>query len=220
MRILLVCGNHAVHEKYTSLLPDDHLDIFSSGQAALPSLSQKAYDLIFLDLDLSDTSGVSLGRQVRLSRLNANCPLVFLTSRSIISLDLFSLKPKEFLLKPISSEFLLPLVDSVRRTQLIKTLTIRQGRESIQLAQSDIFLLESRGPVVLVHTRRACYRTYCKLSDFTLAYPFVRIHQSFVVNLAYVAEIRSTCMILFNDREVSISRRYRPKVNQLSLIIG
>lgn len=81
---------------------------------------------------------------------------------------------------------------------------------------AEILYLESNLHVVRVHTRRDTFEIYGKLADLVQQLParFARCHQSFIVNLAAVASLDATGIVLVTGERVPVSRRMRAGVRQ------
>lgn len=60
----------------------DNLDLANNAEEALQAISQKKYDLIFLDIVMPGMDGYTVCKKIKKSELNGNTPVVLLTSRS------------------------------------------------------------------------------------------------------------------------------------------
>lgn len=78
----------------------------------------------------------------------------------------------------------------------------------------EILYLESDLRLVRVHLRDDVVEAYGKLSDLARMLPnrFVRCHQSFLVNLDYVAGLDAAALRLTDGSELPVSRRHRAAV--------
>lgn len=90
-----------------------------------------------------------------------------------------------------------------------------KGAERVVSAR-DIIYVESARRRVRVHTRTEVFETYARLADVQRALPqrFVRCHQSFLVNLDYVAALGTADVELLGGEHVPVSRRYRAAVRE------
>lgn len=85
-----------------------------SGAIALKFLETKKTDLIILDYEMPGENGGEVLRKIRDNEATSNLPVVFLTAmtdRDKIKAVL-ELKPQGYLLKPINTEKLLPIIES------------------------------------------------------------------------------------------------------------
>lgn len=217
MRLALVDDDYCIHQQFVEALMDQTVDLFFEGQSFLKTLETVSYDLIFLDIYLPDTTGFSLGRLVRNSSFNAFCPIVYLSARTDAALKLFSTQPYDFIIKPIESNQIKTLVETIRFGASFESIEFKQGRELLRVNLKDIIYFESRCRLLFIHTRRETYRTYHKMSDFSLDYPFFRIHQSYLVNLDYVLEFSHNKVVLWDGTQLNVSRKYQELLKNLLL---
>jgi DNA-binding response OmpR family regulator len=121
--ILLVedCEIHQLIIK--SLLRDGQLTIVASQVEASNLIKTQNYDLIILDILLSDGDGMLLCQTARLSSTNELTPILFLTSRSEISdrLTGFDLGADDYVVKPFNHLELKARIEALlRRVSLNK----------------------------------------------------------------------------------------------------
>lgn len=79
---------------------------------------------------------------------------------------------------------------------------------------SSIIYFESVGRTILIHSTDADGKFYGRLSDLeeqmkNYEIPFLRIHQSYLVNYRYICEISFDKIMLFDGIELQISRDRR-----------
>ncbi|MEJ7693926.1 response regulator transcription factor [Daejeonella sp.] len=89
----------------TRLTREDLLvDIARDGQEALKKASSKKYDLILTDLMVPNVAGRELIMQIQQSKLNANTPIIVLSSLSSDELivDVLAAGVKDYIVKPFS----------------------------------------------------------------------------------------------------------------------
>ena len=82
-----------------------------------------------------------------------------------------------------------------------------------RLRMEDIMYIETSRHKNLFHTTNGVFRIYKKLSeieDDLKDYGFLRIHQSFLVNMRYIKKISSYVLTLKNGKELSVPKsRYQ-----------
>ena len=81
--------------------------------AAVKSLSELAYDLVILDINLKDSSGYDIASQIK--RDQPHIPFIFLTARDlkVDQLKGYHLGAEEYITKPIDEEILLAKIDAI-----------------------------------------------------------------------------------------------------------
>ena len=92
------------------------------------------------------------------------------------------------------------------------TLSLRWKNLRWQVPVDRILYADSYGRHVTVHTETETYEVVGKLSDLQTAleaHCFLRIHQSFLVNMRYIAGFLSGSVVLFDRTEIPLSARKR-----------
>lgn len=80
---------------------------------------------------------------------------------------------------------------------------------SIPLKVENIIYIETNRHKNIFHTNNETYSIYKKLDELEEAlrgYGFVRIHQSFLVNMRYIKKISSYVMYLSTGQELSVPK--------------
>ena len=79
-----------------------NIDIFNSGNKFLKSLeNSKNYDILFLDIQIGDLTGVGVGDFIRTKLKNRYMKIVYISNFEKYAMKLFDLKPTNFLIKPL-----------------------------------------------------------------------------------------------------------------------
>ena len=129
-RILLIDDSKAIHALVASRLSSEPATLMSaySGQEGLAAARRFAPDLILLDVDLPDVSGLEICRQLKADESTADIPLIFLSSG--ISPDDRIYDPElgaaDFITKPFNPAELRARIRAALRT-----------RELLQRVQTD-----------------------------------------------------------------------------------
>lgn len=90
-----------------------------------------------------------------------------------------------------------------------------EGR--VSLMTEDIIYIETSRHKNTFYTKDETYSIYKKLSELEAelkCYGFVRIHQSFLVNMRYVQKISSYVMTLTTGKELSVPKARYPHVKR------
>ncbi len=121
VRIALLEDEAEQAERIASLLTDagHQVNVFSRGRALLKQLNSETYDLILLDWEIPDVSGLEVLQKLR-GTLSLRTPVLFLTHRDTEEDVVRALQAgaDDFLIKPARERELLARVDAVgRRSQ-------------------------------------------------------------------------------------------------------
>ncbi|WP_076412572.1 two-component sensor histidine kinase BarA [Shewanella sp. UCD-KL12] len=85
MSVLAVDDNPANLKLIDTLLKElvSHVSIVDSGQGAIALAKEKSFDLIFMDIQMPGTDGISATKQIRQNSLNRNTPIIAVTAHAI-----------------------------------------------------------------------------------------------------------------------------------------
>lgn len=114
--ILVVDDNAMMLKMLKEHLHDDYdVATAASGRVALKFLERKTTDLILLDYEMPEESGPVILEQLRASEATKNIPVIFLTGVTDTKKikEALSLKPQNYLLKPVDRE---KLLDTITKT--------------------------------------------------------------------------------------------------------
>lgn len=174
-------------------------------------LDISTYDLIFLDIDMPNMDGITLGKNIR--EQNQTCALVYVTSYSDYRSMAFGVHAFDYLEKPIQPDAIhRVLQEFIQYYQKEETLPecVFETKEGIfKVPQEAITYIEFAGRKCHVHTEKqellvACSLVKMKeqLSDF-----FVMPHKSFYVNLQKVQLVKGYCITLTSGEELPLSQK-------------
>lgn len=198
------------------------VDIFYDGESLCEAMSGGAhYDLIFLDIELEAMDGVAAGKKIRTELKNRRVQIVYISAKQEYVMDLFSVQPMNFLVKPISADAILENIElAMEITGCYDTcFEFHIGTECFRIPYGDIVYFESSNRKVRLHTKYETKELYGKLKVIEEEAPpnFIRIHQSYLINRTYVTFWKSD-NVLLNDRySLPVSQAYRKRVNKLLL---
>jgi DNA-binding LytR/AlgR family response regulator len=176
-------------------------------------------DLILLDIEMPKISGLDWLKQ------NTLKPMVILTTAfPNYALEGYELDIIDYLLKPIAFDRFGKAVQKARdyaelrnRTALDGCLFIRSEKRIEKVELADILYIESTGNYVNIHTvvkTLVAYLTLKSLESQLATGDFMKVHQSFIVNLAYIQAIEGN-QVLICRKAVPVSRAYRDKLKQV-----
>ncbi len=189
-------------------------------------------DVLFLDIRLPGTDGISLARL--LQNREPRPLVVFTTAFEQHAVEAFEVQAVDYLLKPFDDQ---RFQAALRRVEQVLASTPRRGASGpyaqrlvirsigrvqfVNVAQID--WLEASGNYIEVHTGRETYlhRERLRVLETQLdPTEFVRIHRSLIVNRAAVKEIRPLAggdctIVLRNGERLRLSRTYRAALDSL-----
>jgi two-component system LytT family response regulator len=172
------------------------LDASSSPLAAIEILRSTPVDLLFLDIQMPEITGISLLKALQKK------PLVILTTAySEYALEGYELDVIDYLLKPITFERFLRAVEKVNQrltappapAPVFKNIPdatvqpfvfVKDGTKLVKVRWDDILYVEGLKDYVTIHTRTQKIVTLQRLKSLEEQLPpdkFIRIHHSYIV---------------------------------------
>ena len=178
-------------------------------------------DLLFLDIQLPELSGIGL-----LQSLSAAPLVIFTTAFREYALDAFELDAVDYLLKPFSFDRFQQAVD--KAAELLQTrceqpsgrenssFFIRDGAKLIQVPLDDILYAEALREYARIVTTGKQYIVHTSMKGLEQQLPsgrFVRIHKSYIVAVQKITAIEGGTVTI-GSRRLPISRQDRGDVLQ------
>ena len=190
--------------------------VFGDAFSAQEFLDKNNVDLMFLDINLPEMSGVSFLRSL------VNPPLViFTTAYPQYAIDGFDLEIVDFLLKPFSFERFCKAVNKAKKHFNSKTsppalnkISVKTDKRIYQLDIDDILFIETCGDYVsircqdkklIVHGTLKSWEE--KLKDSS----FLKVHRTTIVNLQKIDHIEGN-QIYTGEHILPISEPYKAQL--------
>ena len=190
---------------YVKKVPSLELvDVCSSPLAAIEVLKQKKVDLLFLDIQMPEITGITLLKVIQKK------PLVILTTAySEYALESYDFDVTDYLLKPITLERFLRAIDKVsQRMEARKDsavpfeknpsaegqdfIFVKDGTKLVRIRYADILYVEGLKDYVTIYTRQQKITSLQRLKVLEDTLPsskFIRIHNSYIVALDAIEAI-------------------------------
>lgn len=186
----------------------------------------KRYDLIFLDIMMPVKSGVEVGKIIRNDLKDNITQIVFISSENKYAMDLFEIRPMNFLIKPFDEND----IEKIMKTaaELINTnkhiLVLEARKELLRIPVSEIRYIESSGRYIIVHDSGGEYKLKGKLNDIyerVKGFGFLFIHKSYIVNNLYIRKYSYDNVELDDNVILPVSRQRRnKKIMQYRIVIN
>ncbi len=199
---------------YISKIPFlELLAVFDNGMDALVFLKSNSVDLVFLDINLGEMSGIQL-----LEASKVSCEVIVTTAYDQYALKGFELNVTDYLLKPYTFERFFQAVDraqsnlstkGVLREKKVIFVKTEYRLEKVEL--SDILYIEGMRDYRRIHTadkRIMTLQTFIELEEEIPANIICRVHKSYMVSLAKIESIERD-RIKIKDAVIPISETYK-----------
>lgn len=192
------------------------LEKFPSAEAFLFAYEEDgSFDVLFLDIEMGDMSGVELAKKLR--RMGAGLQIVFVTGYMEYIAEGYDVEALHYLIKPVTGEKLEAVlnraVERLRNREHALLLALPEGR--IRVSLHEIRYLEVLKNYVTIHADGdySVKRTLNELEK-ELDESFYRIHRSYIVNLRFVRKITRAEVELKDGTVLPLSRKLYEGLNQ------
>lgn len=181
---------------------------FSCGEELLRH--DKSIDLLFLDIQMKDTDGMTVARKLRARGFKGF--LIFVTVLREMVFQSFEVQAFDYLVKPIEQrqfdrtmERLLLSMQNAGEANLL----IRRGYESHIIALNDIVYCEIIDRKVYLHlisSKIIDYYERIENLESRLDDRFFRCHRSFLINLQYLKSYQDQTAYMEDGTRIPVSR--------------
>lgn len=205
-------------------------DVFYSGEGLIRRLQAGIkYEFIILDIELDELNGVDVGKFIRDEIHNFHTQIVYISSKTTYAMQLFSVQPLDFIVKPVAEDKLFAAIkrglDFINYSGEI--FICKSGKENLLIECRDILYLESNLRTVTVVCKDENIVFYGKIAECLSKLPtcFVRIHNSYVVNMNAIKRYGKDFVIMNNRDKLQISRKFSNEfseklLNRMKLLQG
>ncbi|WP_292010132.1 LytTR family DNA-binding domain-containing protein, partial [Chryseobacterium sp.] len=205
---------HHVIEEYISRIPFLNLvkncyDI----QETIGVLQNNNIDLIFLDINLPNISGIEF-----LKSFNKLPDVIITTAYDDCAVQGFEMDVIDYLLKPFSFERFLKaaykcynlsnnakiLQESGNQMHLKESfIFVRSNNEDVKLNLNEIIRINGLKDYIIIHTNKKkliVHHTMKSIMEKINSENFIRIHNSHIISLQYVQSIGKNSLMIENER--------------------
>ena len=208
---------------------------FDNPVDALKYLQGNKIDVVFLDINMPELDGMSLGKII--SKMDENIKIVFITAYRDYAADAFEIKAFDYILKPYSDERIKEVLENITKEKesesskdinsRINKITGMLDNKIFVISLDDIYYIEVNEKDSLIYTKDAVYISKVKISKLEEILPkekFYRTHRSYIVNLDKIVEVEpwfnSTYVLKIADLKfkVPVSRNKVKEFKELLII--
>lgn len=199
------------------------ISTFTDASDALDFLKTNRVDLIFLDINMPQMTGVEFAKVI-----DNNIMVIFTTAYQNYAIEGFELDALDYLLKPFSYQrFYKAVSRAENKYNLIKKaptqntdseqgncefVMIRSDSATIRVEISSIICVEGLKDYVKIYTTEKNYVTKITMKNiesYLVNHGFMRVHKSYVVNLNMVKSFENNHVVLPKNLKVSVGNLFR-----------
>jgi len=197
---------------------------FSNALECITFLKSNSVDLLFLDIQLTDMSGIQM-----LKALDEKPLVIFTTAYNEYAIEGYDLDIVDYLLKPISFERFLkaagkayekmqshskkhiPAIQQLAKEQ--EFIFVKTEFRLQKVTLSDILYIEGMGDYLKIVTANEKIMTllsFKKIEEMLHSSRFCRVHKSFIVSIDHIISIEKN-HIRIAERSIPLSETYKKR---------
>lgn len=206
-----------VIERFAQKIPELELQAtFANPIEAISFLREHPVDLLFLDIQMPDLTGMQL-----LESLPRLPMIIFTTAYSEYAALSYEVNAIDYLLKPIPFDRFVKAVNKAIKefqqkdphegNQSLEYLFIKSDTRYFKVNYDDIKFIEGMRDYVAVHTPKQRILTLMSMTRILDRLPvdrFMRVHKSYIIGIRHI-ELVQNHRITIAGREIPISNSYR-----------
>ncbi|ARS35446.1 LytR/AlgR family response regulator transcription factor [Pontibacter actiniarum] len=200
---------------------------FTNPFEAMSFLVNTPVDLVFLDINMPEISGMEL-----LKSLPTIPKVIFTTAYAEFGAESYEFNAVDFLLKPVKYDRFLRAVNKVnsyspiqRESTVInhaveqhsESILIKSGQQMFRIETDDIFYIEGAGNYITFYTKTGKIMTLLPMNDILkMLSPktFARIHKSYIISLKHISIIERA-KVMINSTPIPIGITYREQFSKM-----
>lgn len=245
IRVLIVDDEAPARDELKFLLeriPEIRIvDMATTGKEALLKIMEQKPDVVFLDIQMPDMTGLVVCRELTQRLKPEEIPfIIFATAYDQHALEAFEVNAVDYILKPFDEERLQVTMEKVKRLvhaadpeplrrilSLLEKpkktkLPVEENERIILLNPQEIVYCSISDRHVIIKTQGHEYKTGYNLGELEQRLGFLRTHKSYLVNPEMVREIipwfNGTYNLVLQDNEgtnIPVSRTYLKEVRHV-----
>jgi len=201
---------------------------FSNAIDALSYINQNDVDLIFLDIQMPDLTGMELARVIEGKKTLKKPKLIFTTAYNQFAIDGYKVDALDYLLKPFSYEEFLKA--ATKAYHFFEQAQQNGNQNNTSNSQPDYIFLKVEYQLIKINlkdiTHVEAYKDYVKVHLVGKPHPllsltslknmeellpadrFMRVHRSFIVALDHIESISRNVINIANST-ITVSENYK-----------
>ncbi|GAB3967351.1 LytTR family DNA-binding domain-containing protein [Spirosoma terrae] len=218
----------------------------SNAMKGLEAIQQLKPDLLFLDIQMPEMSGMELMSLP----LNPRPEVILTTAYPDYALSSYEFSVLDYLVKPIAFERFVKAVVKFRERMQIplapvshqladgsgenisdkliispetSSIWLREEKRLLQIPYQEILYVEALKDYVKVYLNEEMILTHLSIGKAEKLFTppqFVRIHRSFIVQLAAIRQIDGNTILLTNGKELQLGPLYREELRKYVPALG
>lgn len=199
---------------------DVDTEVFYNGESLVKYMKDGNYfEIIFLDIELEKMNGVSVGHEIREVLRDDNAQIVYISGQNSYAMELFELRPMNFLIKPVKEETLYKVLQQaynlIEKNNILYEYKINRQSNFVAINKIQFFEVHNRN--IIIHTQDEEIMYYGKMEEVTNKLEkqkFIRISRSELVNYDAIEMYKPDSIKLYGGKILPITRNRRKEVTK------
>ncbi len=171
------------------------------------------YDIIFLDVEMPGSDGMTVAKEIR--QIDVSAAILFVTNMAQYATKGYEVDAVDYMIKPVSYENVADKLNrAIRRVSHRNSRKVMiKGEELVWIYLDDIYYIRKDGNSLIYHTNIGTYRARGSISKLIKEWSsslFEECCSGILVNLSAVERIGKESVFVHGD-ELPFSRRLRKK---------
>ena len=196
-------------------LPPHTLNIFTNTASLMNSAAEEAFDIIFLDIVLGNENGIELAKKLTTTHSEIN--IIFISAYPEYHSDVYAARHIYFLTKPVNLEHMKKAVEIALDNINCNYVLLPKNKSQIRISKSSVVYAEGELKKSTLYfnddTSEGFNIPLAQLESLLNDRRFLRIHQSFIVNMEYITQFRKGAVTLSSGKKLMVTRKYSATAN-------
>jgi two-component system, LytTR family, response regulator len=195
----------------------DLKETFFSAMQALEFIKKNPVDIVFLDINMPDITGLDFSQL-----LPSSCGVIFTTAYSQYAADAFNLNAIDYLVKPFDFVRFMKACQKALDAQTKEGteaetpyLFVKDSYDLVRIVLADLLYVQSEGNYLTFKEKDKKTVTRMTMTEATELLPakgFMRVHKSYMVNLNHIQKIERHQVSVADKEYVPIAANYHTEL--------
>ncbi|WP_417600602.1 LytR/AlgR family response regulator transcription factor [Owenweeksia hongkongensis] len=217
IKALIVDDEEMARESLSYLIRKvDNIEVVESFESAIDAkkyLEKNQADVIFLDVEMPDFSGMEF-----LASMDALPSIILTTNNPEYAVEAFEYEVLDFIPKPVSYGRLVKAVERLDSTvEKRDDFFVRSEGRYVRVPFESLMYVETMDDYLKLHledkSKCIVHSTLTKMEEKLPAAQFQKVHRSYIVNLSKIVDIEETTIVV-GQSVIPVSRAFRPVLKE------
>lgn len=185
------------------------IDTYTNGIELLSA--SLSYDIILLDIEMDEINGMEVAHKLRM--YNKETKIIFITNSTSYLREGYRVHAERYFVKPLNKiEFNYEMSEVLDDLIVDNKFILDKRICEYKIYLNDIVYIEFYNRKTIIHKTNEDIDTSLSLKewmDMLADYHFSQCHKAYIVNLKYISELKSDKILLRNNNELPVGRKYK-----------